>query len=280
MAHVAQTGHILELRNRPGKVHDSRGAVRFLCQAVAVLRARFGRRVPLERRMDAAFFQQDILRLLQRLAVGYAIKVGLWHWLPLKELVAARRRWRRVSADVGAFETVLSVKQWDLKLRVVVYRKRVAHRTRKNFQLDPFSPDDGHFEYSAVTTNLALRPQALWQFMAGRGAQEKTLAELKSEFALDTVPTNHYGANSAWQQLSIPAYNVSRGFQLATLATPQRRGRKRTFSFQLRSKRTLRFLLIANAGRLTRIAGPKVLRLAHSPPTQQLYERIAQRLAA
>lgn len=280
LAHVAQTGHILELRNRPGNVHDSRGAVRFLREAVGELRSRFGRRVPLECRMDAAFFQQDILKLLQRLSVGYAIKVGFWQWLPLKQLVAQRRRWRRVSDDVGAFETLLDLKQWGLKLRVVVYRKRVAHRTRKNFQLDMFSPDDGHFEYSAVTTNLALRPKALWHFMAGRGAQEKTLAELKGEFALDTVPTNHYGANSAWQQLSILAYNVSRGFQLATLATPKRRSRKRTFSFQLRSMRTLRFLLIARAGRLTRIAGRNVLRLAHSPPTQQLYERIAQRLAA
>ena len=33
--------------------------------------------------------------------------------------------------------------------------------------------------------------------MAGRGAQEKTFGELEGEFALDVVPTNHYGANSA-----------------------------------------------------------------------------------
>ena len=79
-------------------------------------------------------------------------------------------------------------------------------------------PDDGHFEYSAVATNLALTPAALWAFMAGRGAQEKTLAELKGEFALDVVPTNHYAANSAWQQLSILAHNLVRSFQLTTLA--------------------------------------------------------------
>ena len=199
LAHVAQTGHILQLRNRPGNVHDSRGAVRFLRQAITVVRARFGRAVAVECRMDAAFFQQDILKLLQRLRVGYAVKVGFWQWLGLKALVAKRRRWQRVSAEVGAFETVLSVEQWGLTLRVVVYRKRVGHRSRKNFQLDLFSPDDGHFEYSAVTTNLALGSRVLWHFMAGRGAQEKTLAELKGEFALDAVPTNHYGANSAWR---------------------------------------------------------------------------------
>jgi hypothetical protein len=79
---------------------------------------------------------------------------------------------------------------------VVVYRKHVGHQTRKNFQLDLFSPDDGHFEYSAVTPNKALAPAALWAFIAGRGAQEKTYGELKGEFAFDVVPTHHYGANS------------------------------------------------------------------------------------
>jgi hypothetical protein len=54
----------------------------------------------------------------------------------------------------------------------------------------------------------------LWNFIAGRGAQEKTFAELKGEFALDAVPTNHYAANSAWQQLSILAHNLTIGFQL------------------------------------------------------------------
>ncbi len=280
LAHVAQTGHILRLQNRPGNVHDSRGAVRFLRELLAGVRARFGRALPLECRMDAAFFQRQILELLQRQGVGYAIKVGFWQWLPLKTLVAERRRWQRVSADVSAFEAVVPVTQWGLTLRVVIYRKRVGHASRKNFQLDLFSPDDGHFEYSAVTTNLALAARALWYFMGGRGAQEKTVAELKGEFALDVVPTNHYGANSAWQQLSILAYNVSRGFQLATLAAPKPRSRKRTFAFVLRNMRTLRFLLIARAGRLTRIAGRNVLRLADSPATRQLYQHISERLAA
>lgn len=280
LAHVAQTGHVLRLRNRPGNVHDSRGAARFLRELIRSLRARFGRALPLEFRLDAAFFQREILRLLERQGVGYAVKAGFWQWLPLKALVAERRRWQRVSADVSAFQTRLSIERWGLTLRVVVYRKRVGHCTRKNFQLDLFSPDDGHFEYSAVATNLRLAPTALWHFTAGRGAQEKTVAELKGEFALDVVPTNHYGANSAWQQLSILAYNVLRGFQLATLATPKPRSRKRTFAFTLRSLRTLRFLLIARAGRLSRIHGRQVLRLATSPPTQHLYQQVAQRLAA
>jgi integrase-like protein len=90
----------------------------------------------------------------------------------------------------------------------------VAHESSKNFQLDLFTPDDGHYEYAAAATNLALDLRALYAFICGREAQEKTLAELKGEFALDVVPTAHYGANSAWQQLSILADNLARNFQL------------------------------------------------------------------
>jgi hypothetical protein len=44
--------------------------------------------------------------------------------------------------------------------------------------------------------------------------------------------------------------------------------------------RTLRFLLITRAGRLTRIGGRHVLRLAQNPATEALYARIQQALTA
>ena len=198
VAHGAQTGHILRLKNRPGNVHDCTQAVPFLRDVIADLRARFGRRVALEFRLDAAFCQRGILQRLATWDCGYAIKVGYWSWLPLKAIAAACRRWHPVAPGVTGHETELVIPQWnDRRLRVVLYRKPVAHATRKNFQLDLFTPDDGHYEYSAVATNLSLGLPALWAFACGRGAQEKTFAELKGEFALDVVPTKHYAANSA-----------------------------------------------------------------------------------
>ena len=71
-------GHILRLKNRPGNVHDSKQAIPFLRDIIDDLRARFGRRVALEFRMDAAFFQRGILQLLAARDCGYAIKVGYW----------------------------------------------------------------------------------------------------------------------------------------------------------------------------------------------------------
>jgi hypothetical protein len=280
LAHIAQTGHILQLKNRPGNVHDSKQATAFLREVIASIRGRLGRRVPLEFRMDAAFFQREVLRLLAARGGAYAIKVGYWSWLPLKQLAAARRHWQPLAPDVTGFEHHLVIPQWQLRLRVMIYRKHVRHESPKNFQLDLFTPDDGHFEYYAVATNMALSLPALYAFIGGRGAQEKTIAELKGEFALDVVPTRHYGANCAWQQLSVLAYNIARSFQLDTIAAPRRRSRKRTYAYVVRSMRTLRFLLITRAGRVTRIGGRKVLRLAQNAATQALYARLEHALAS
>jgi hypothetical protein len=280
LAHIAQTGHVLRLKNRPGNVHDSTQAVAFLRETIDTVRTRLGRRVPLEFRMDAAFFQRDIFRLLAARGCVYAIKAGYWSWLPFKQLAAEGRNWHPLAPGVTGFDTMVDIPQWQLRLRVMIYRKHVAHETRKNFQLDLFTPDDGHFEYYAVATNLPLGLPALFAFVCGRGAQEKTIGELKQEFALDVVPTNHYGANSAWQQLSILTHNIARSFQLDTLATPKPRSRKRTYAYLLRSMRTLRFLFVVRAGRLARIGGRNVLRLSANAPTAALYNQIGQRLAA
>src|SRR6266481_495438 len=266
LAHVAQTGHILRVKNRPGNVHDSKQSVAFLREVIDGLRT--------------AFCQRAVFRLLAARGCAYAIKVGYWHWLPLKQLAAERQCWLPVAPHVTGFFHDLHVPQWNLHLRVMIYRKHVGHESPKNFQLDLFTPDDGHFEYSAVATNLALDLPALYAFICGRGAQEKTIAELKGEFALDVIPTRHYGANSAWQQFSILAHNLIRSFQLDTLATPKPRSRKRTYLYVIRSMRTLRFLLVARAGRLTRLGGRHVLRLAHNPATEALYGAIGHRLAA
>ena len=278
LAHLAQTGHILRVKNRPGNVHDSKGALAFLRDLIDDVRIRLGRTLPLEFRMDAAFFQRDIIELLERRRAEYAIKVPFFRWLGLVPVIRERQRWQALREGMGCFEFSLHIAAWEKTLRVVVYRKPVHHETKKNYQLDLFDPDDGYFEYSAVSTNLTLSAGALWDFMAGRGAQEKTFAELKGEWALDVVPTHHYGANSAWQQISILGHNLLRSFQLQTLAIPKPRSRKRTYRFFLQSLKTLRFKLIHQPARLVQPQGYNVLRFSVAPPVQQLIETIEQKL--
>ena len=203
----------------------------------------------------------------------------MWKWLKLREAIASRKRWQRVDAYVEGFEMRLTIDKWNRTERVVIYRKRVAHESRKNFQLDLFDPADGHFEYSAVATNKALGIPALWHFMAGRGAHEKTLAELKQAVAFDVIPTADRHANAAWQMLSVLTLNLVRSFAIATGAAERQRTLKRTFGWVLPSLHTLRFELIHQPVRLVRPGGRPELRFAVPEVVRERIRRIETHLA-
>jgi len=273
--HIAELGQIVRIWNRPGNVNDSHNAVGFLRGALGDLRARFGR-LPIRLRLDGAFFLPEMMSFLDgEAAVGWAVKVPLWKWLGVRDEIPRCRRWRRVDGYIDGFETALIMNRpgWPRALRVVVYRKRVRHESRKNFQLDLFSPDDGHYEYSAVATNLDLGVAALWHFMAGRGAHEKTLAELKDNVGLAVVPTNRRDANSAWQMLCVLTLNLVRSFLVETGADARPRTRKRTYGWKLASLRTLRFELLVHPARVMRPGGRCELRLSVPPPVRSKIDK-------
>ena len=106
-----------------------------------------------------------------------------------------------VAPGVAGFAVPAAETPWSIPVAVTIYRKKVHHRATKNYQLDLFDPNDGRYEYSAVTSNLALTVRNLWYFACGRGNHEKTIAQLKTGLAFHSVPTQTYAANSAWQQL-------------------------------------------------------------------------------
>ena len=106
-AHLAQTGQILRVWNRPGNVHDSHGAEGFLRTLFRDLRTRFGRRHALEVRLDGAFCQRAILAFLDGEGVEYAIRLPLWKWLGIRNVIASRHRWTRVTATVSGFSMEL-----------------------------------------------------------------------------------------------------------------------------------------------------------------------------
>jgi len=277
-AHLAETGHVLRVKNRSGNINDGKASIPFLRELFAQIADTLGRGFRLQFRMDGDFFKQTVLRLLIARGAGYAIKVPFWQWLELQRQIRECRRWQRVTGDVSCFEVRLPLTPWKLEVRVVIYRKVVHHRSAKNYQLDLFDPNDGYYEYSAVATSLALSSRKLWHFMCGRGAHEKVIGELKSGMAFDTIPTRHYGANSAWQQLVALAHNLITNFQIETGAPARRRSAKCTALHVLKSIHTLRFELFHRAGRLVRPDGLTVLRLAPNEPTKRLFLRIADHL--
>ena len=272
-AHLAQTGQLLAVVNREGNVHDSHRALETLEFVVDDLRENLAPR-HLEARFDGAFFRRDILEFLECSRIEYAIKAPLWDWLDTRRLIGQRKRWKPIGPGLQAFYTKLRIPKWDLTLRVAVYRKHVSHLTRKNFQLDLFDPNDGHYEYSSVATNKRAGLRTLWNFMAGRGGHEKTLGELKQHLAFDTIPTHDWDANTTWQLISALTHNVLRQFQIATTATQRRNGSKRTYQWVLESLRTLRYQLLNVPAKLARPEGRTELRIAASTDTQERIRKI------
>jgi len=278
MAHLAETTHVLRVKNRSGNVHDGKASLTFLRELWTQLTSSAPRGAQLRFRMDGAFFRQDVLRWLTARGAGYSIKVPFYHWLDLQQYIRAKPTWTRVGPDVSGFVVPAATTPWDQPLWVAIYRKKVLHRTAKNFQLDLYDPNDGHYEYSAITSNLGFTVANLWYCMAGRGNHEKTIGQLKGGLAFHTVPTMAYAANSAWQQLVILTHNLLTNFQIETGAQRRRRSRKHTTLPVLKTVQTLRFVLFHRAAALVHPAGRATLRLANNAATRRLYTRIEHAL--
>jgi hypothetical protein len=279
LAHLAETTHVLRLQNRSGNVHDGKASLPFLRDVWTQLAAWRRRPSDVRFRMDGAFFRQDVLKWLAARGAGYAIKVPFYRWLDLQTLIRQQTAWARVAPDVSGFAVPLALTPWRATVWVAIYRKKVQHRSPKNFQLDLFDPNDGHYEYSAVASNLGFTVRNLWSFMCGRGGQEKTLGQLKGGLGLHSVPTNAYAANSAWQQLVILAHNLLTNFQIETGAVCRGLSRRRTVLPLLQSVQTLRFTLFHRAAVLLRPQGAMVLRLTNNTATRQVFRRIEHALA-
>lgn len=279
-AHLAQTGQVLDVVNRPGNVHDSSGAVDRLRFLIDDVRARLGA-VPIEVRLDGAFCQAPVLELLTASRVEFAIKMPMWKWLGVRERITSRKQWVRVNDRISAFSLRLRIEKWKRSERIVVFRKRISGKPARHFQLDLFQPDDGYYEYSMVVTNKTESESTIWAFMAGRGGHEKTLAELKHNVAFGSVVTDDWDANSTWQILSALTHNLMRDFQLEVgLAHPRQNGRKRTYRYRFLSMRTLRFLTIHLPARIARPGGRTELRIAAAPTTRLRLEQIRNAIAA
>ncbi len=202
-----------------------------------------------------------MLRWLRARGAGYAIKVPFYRWLDLQQYIRAQPTWRPVAPHITGFVIPAAATPWGHPVWVAIYRKRVRHPATKNYQLDLFDPDDGHYEYSAVTSNLDFTLANLWRVACGRGNHEKTIAQLKTGLAFHTVPTMAYPANSVWQQLLVLAHDLLTNFPIETGAVRRTASREHTVLHLLHTIQTVPFELCHRAGQLVRLGRVTVLRL-------------------
>lgn len=282
LCHVAQTGHFLKVKNRRGNLHDSKGgALSMISDCIRSVREHLGAGIITEVRLDSAFFSEKILRFLIRIGIPYAVKMPIWKWTGVKDLINQRERWSRASTDLSYFETTLKLAKWKLEVPVIIFRKCITknNRKEKTFQLDLFDPGDGIYEYQVIATNQELVAVNVMDFYNGRCGMEREIAELKTEYGFANIPTKNYMANSTYQALAILAHSLVKNFQIATNQAPaKKRSSSRTTSYTFESLKSLRFKIIARAGRVVNVAGKSVLKMASEPKVEADYRKIERAL--
>jgi hypothetical protein len=281
LCHIAQTGHFLRVKNRRGNFHDSKGgSLSMIADCIRDVRERLGA-VMIEVRLDSAFFSEKILRFLVKIGVRYAVKMPTWKWTGIKELINQRERWSVATDDLSYFTTTLKLAKWKLEVPIVIFRKCITKNNLKpkTFQLDLFDPGDGIYEYQVIATNQELRAANVMDFYNGRCGMEREIAELKTEYGFANIPTKHFIANSTYQALAILTHSLVKNFQLATNQAPaKKRSSLRTTSFTFESLKSLRFKVIARAGRIVNVAGTSVLKMASEPKVEADYRNIERAL--
>lgn len=276
---VAQTGQVFDVLHRAGNVHDSNGAKAFILGCINVIQAAVPG-VIVEVRMDAAFFSDEIVAILAARGVEFTISVPFERFAELKQVIARRRRWRRVSVMDGAmqyFESPWKPKSWNKRFRFLFIRTRSKKQQNGPIQLDIFEPHEYGYEFKVIITNKTIRAKRVTAFHEGRGSQENVFGELKSNCQLDYVPVRTLYGNQTFLLACLFAYNLTRELQMHTTETSRHTNAKRTTLWTFEKVDTLRKTLIQRAGRLTRPQGVLTLTVSAN---QWIQNRLLEALDA
>jgi hypothetical protein len=274
LCHIGETGHMFECHNRSGNCHDSKGGAMDFIESCLSKAQIFFKKSRIQIRCDAAFFTREMVELIRRNdAVDYAIKVPFWHRCGFKDLVNARQRWKKLDERTSFFEKEVFMEKWDQTVRIVFYRIKLSDKKGKSpLQLGLFDPKDGIYEYQMIYSNKEA-DKAL-EFYNGRSQMERNIAELKQEYAFEKVPTNKWHANSAFQHLSLLAYNLVRNFCLEALPLEKNKaGVSSTTLFQIPTLKTIRFEAIAAAAKVLNVDGYKILRVNRNVQREDFFEK-------
>lgn len=275
----AQTGQVADILFRPGNVHDSNGAIKFMLENVAGLK-QLVPGIQIECRFDGAFFEETMLLLLDSLGVEFSISVPFERLYELKGIIEARRRWRRIDGTWSFFEQQWKPKKWERSYRFVFFRQRVARPRRGPVQLELCTPQDHRHEFKVVVTNKQFSAGKLLAFHNGRGSQEGVIGELKQGAQFDYLPFRRQAANEVFLCTSALAHNLSR--ELQVLAEPRRRraSERRAAAWEFKKLATLREQLLLRAGVLSTPGGELTLTMGRNRAAQAEMEKYLPLLRA
>lgn len=259
---ISQTSQVLAVIHRSGNVHDSKDAIPFIRECIETTR-KILPKATIETRMDAAFFSQAIVELLDEMDVEYTISVPHQRYRSIYEHIKQRCRWRRLNDNDGYFEKSLSLKSWSIPAhRFIFVRQHCKIQNKEPIQLDLFEPHDFDYQYKAIITNKSTTADDAIAYHEGRGSQEGLFAELKSQAALSYIPSNTWNANKLYMLCNIMAHNLCRELQMRHLERDRQTTKQRSALWKFSQIGTLRKRVIQQAGRLLKPGGRWTLAMA------------------
>lgn len=275
---VSQTAQVLDVLHRSGNVHDSNGSLEFIEQTLEQVRLKLPN-AQLESRMDAAFYSEATVELLERINVNYSISLPFERFPALKSIVESRRRWAPIDANHDGFELQWKPKSWDRKRsRVLIIRQRSKVQKKGPVQLDLFEPYDEKFEYKAIVTNHVMGMANTMKFHNGRGSQEGIFAELKTHAQMDYVPAKRWSVNKIFVTCSVLAHNLTRELQMRTQPADRTTMPKRPALWAFEKLDTIRRRLLLRAGRIINPGGTAIISMAANDEIEVEFSHILERL--
>jgi hypothetical protein len=258
---VAQSDQFFDVFHRPGNVHDSNGAAKFMLSCFQEAKAYLPGTV-FESRMDSAFFNQTILSVMDSQHVKFSASVPFERFIQLKDMVEQRKRWSKIDEQWSYFESDWKPKSWDSTYRFIFTRKRTKRQRKGPIQLHLFEPRDFNFDYKVIVTNKTQSAKSVILFHNGRGSQEAIFGNAKNDTALDLIPCRALAANQVYTLCAMMAHNFSRQVQMLTKPSAPRTLSKRPAAWTFEKLDTLRHRIIQRAGRLIKPQGELTLTMS------------------
>lgn len=265
---IAQTGQVFDVLPRSGNVHDSNGALEFILECIRMIRSACPG-IKIEVRMDSAFFSDQIVRALQKQGIEFTISVPFERFSELKQMIQGRRRWKFFNSEFSYFDTPWKPKSWDSRFRFLFIRRKVKKQSKEPVQLDLFVPHEYGYDFKVIVTNKQTTMRKVLYFHNGRGSQENTFSELKSQCNMDYVAVRRLHGNHLYMMSAILTHNLFR--ELHMMAHERKRGttEKRTALWEFTEANTLRRTLLQRAGRLTSPGGILTLTMSGNPTVRK-----------
>ena len=264
---VAQTDQFFDVYHRPGNVHDSNGAADFMLNCFEKAKQEL-KGTLFESRMDSAFFNQDIISMMDREHVKFTASVPFERFVQLKDMVEQRKRWSKIDEQWSFFETQWKPKSWDSPYRFIFTRKRTKRQRKGPIQLHLFEPRDFQFDYKVIVTNKTESAKSVVLFHNGRGSQEAIFGNAKTDTALGVIPCKRLAANQTFTICAMMAHNLSRQVQMLSKPSAPRTLAKRPAAWAFEKLDTLRHRIIQRAGRLVRPQGKLTLTMSANQAVQ------------